>query len=251
MSGHSKWSTIKRKKGAADAKRGKIFTKLIREIQVAAKAGGGDETANPRLRSAVQAAKIANMPLVNVEKAIKKGTGELEGVVYDEITYEAYGPGGVAIFIEAMTDNKNRTVSEIRHVLSKAGGNLATSGSVAWMFEKKGIITVDKGATSEDDLLLIASEAGADDLAAEENFYELAMDPGVFEAVKAALEDAGISPLEAGIQAVPKNLVKLEAGLAGKVLTLMEALEDLDDVQNVYANADIDDEMMMTLQDEA
>jgi len=165
MSGHSKWSTIKRKKGAADAKRGKIFTKLIREIQVAAKSGGGDENANPRLRSAIQAAKIANMPLANVEKAVKKGTGELDGVSYDEVTYEAYGPGGVAIFIETLTDNKNRTVSDIRHILSKAGGNLATNGSVAWMFEKKGIITVDKNHTSEDDLLLVATDAGADDLA--------------------------------------------------------------------------------------
>jgi len=251
MSGHSKWSTIKRKKGAADAKRGKIFTKLIREIQVAAKSGGGDENANPRLRSAIQAAKIANMPLANVEKAVKKGTGELDGVSYDEVTYEAYGPGGVAIFIETLTDNKNRTVSDIRHILSKAGGNLATNGSVAWMFEKKGIITVDKNHTSEDDLLLVATDAGADDLADVEEIYEVDMDPGVFEDVKAALEQAGIEILEASIQAIPKNVVKIEEDLAAKVLNLMEVLEDYDDVQNVYANFDIDDEIITKLQEDA
>jgi len=251
MSGHSKWSTIKRKKGAADAKRGKIFTKLIREIQVAAKMGGGDENANPRLRSAIQAAKAANMPLANVEKAIKKGTGELEGVTYEEVTYEAYGPGGVAIFMEAMTDNKNRTVSEIRHILSKAGGNLATNGSVAWMFEKKGIITVDKNSTSEDDLLLVATDAGANDLVEEEDIYEVDMEPGVFEDVKTALENAGIVPLEASIQAIPQNVVKVGEDLAAKVLNLMETLEDHDDIQNVYANFDIDDEIINKLQENA
>lgn len=251
MSGHSKWSTIKRKKGAADAKRGKIFTKLIREIQVAAKMGGGDENANPRLRSAIQAAKAANMPLANVEKAIKKGTGELEGVTYEEVTYEAYGPGGVAIFMEAMTDNKNRTVSEIRHILSKAGGNLATNGSVAWMFEKKGIITVDKNSTSEDDLLLVATDAGANDLVEEEDIYEVDMEPGVFEDVKTALENAGIVPLEASIQAIPQNVVKVGEDLAAKVLNLMDTLEDHDDIQNVYANFDIDDEIINKLQENA
>lgn len=251
MSGHSKWSTIKRKKGAADARRGKIFTKLIREIQVAAKMGGGDENANPRLRSAIQAAKIANMPLANVDKAVKKGTGELEGVTYEEVTYEAYGPGGVAIFMEAMTDNKRRTVSEIRHILSKAGGNLATNGSVAWMFEKKGIITVDKKSTSEDDLLLVATDAGANDLAEEEDIYEVDMEPGFFDDVKTALESAGIVPLEASIQAIPKNVVKLEDKLAAKVLNLMDILEDHDDVQNVYANFDIDDEIINKLQETA
>lgn len=251
MSGHSKWSTIKRKKGAQDAQRGKIFTKLIREIQVAAKLGGADEDANPRLRTAIQAAKAANMPLANVEKAIKKGTGELEGVNYEEVNYEAYGPGGVAIFMEAMTDNKNRTVSEIRHLLSRAGGNLATSGSVAWMFEKRGVITVTKRNTSEEQLLLIASEAGADDLSETEDSYELSMDPAVFEDVKAALEAAGIEVLEATLQAVPKNTVKIGADLAGKVLHLMETLEDHDDVQNVYANFDIDDEIIAQLSESA
>ena len=249
MSGHSKWSTIKRKKGAADAKRGKIFTKLIREIQVAAKEGGGDENANPRLRTAIQAAKAANMPLSNVEKAIQKGTGELDGVNYEEVSYEGYGPGGVAIFMEAMTDNKNRTVSEIRHILSKAGGNLATNGSVAWMFEKKGIITVAKDSTSEDDLLLVATEAGANDLLEEDDIYEVDMEPAVFNDVKTALENAGIQVLEASIQAVPQNTVKIEADLAGKILNLMETLEDQDDIQNVYANFDIDEEIINKLQE--
>ena len=240
MSGHSKWSTIKRKKGAADAKRGKIFTKLIREIQVAA---------NPRLRSAIQAAKAANMPMVNVEKAIKKGTGELEGVNYEEVIYEAYGPGGVAIFMEAMTDNKNRTVSEIRHLLSKSGGNLATNGSVAWMFEKKGIILVDKAGTDEDDLLLIATEAGANDIVSEEDCYEVDMDPGVFDTVKKALTEAGIPILEASVQAVPQNTVRIEdTGLAMKVLQLMDNLEDHDDIQNVTANFDIDDAILAEYQ---
>lgn len=249
MSGHSKWSTIKRKKGAQDARRGKIFTKLIREIQVAAKLGGSDEIANPRLRSAIQAAKAANMPLANVEKAIKKGTGELEGVNYEEVTYEAYGPGGVAIFMEALTDNKNRTVSEIRHLLSRAGGNLATNGSVAWMFEKRGIITVDKSSADEDQLLQIASEAGADDLTEEAEYYELSMDPTVFDDVKVALEAAGIAILEATLQAVPKNTVKIGEDLAARVLNLMESLEDHDDIQNVYANFDIDDEIINKLQE--
>lgn len=249
MSGHSKWSTIKRKKGAQDARRGKIFTKLIREIQVAAKMGGGDEIANPRLRSAIQAAKAANMPLSNVEKAIKKGTGELEGVNYEEVTYEAYGPGGVAIFMEALTDNKNRTVSEIRHLLSRAGGNLATNGSVAWMFEKRGIITVDKSNADEDQLLQIASEAGADDLTEETEYYELSMDPTVFEDVKVALEAAGIAMLEATLQAVPKNTVKIGEDLAARIMNLMESLEDHDDIQNVYANFDIDDEIIAKLQE--
>jgi YebC/PmpR family DNA-binding regulatory protein len=249
MSGHSKWSTIKRKKGAADARRGKIFTKLIKEIQVAAKLGGGDENTNPRLRSAIQAAKTANMPLSNVDKAIKKGTGELEGVNYEEVTYEGYGPGGVAIFMDALTDNKNRTVSELRHIFTKVGSNLATTGSVAWMFEKKGVITVDKNRTSEDDLLRVATDAGADDIVEEGNVYELDMDPAVFEDVKIALEKSGIIPLEAAVQAVPKNVVKIEENLASKVLGLMEMLEDHDDIQNVYANFDIDEDIIQRLQD--
>lgn len=251
MSGHSKWSTIKRKKGALDAKRGKIFTKLIKEIQVGAKMGGGDENANPRLRSAIQAAKAANMPLINVERAIKKGTGELEGVSYEEINYEAYGPGGVAILIEVMTDNKNRTVSEIRHILTRAAGNLATSGSVAWMFEKKGIITVDKKVCTEDALLLVATDAGADDLTAEGDFYEISVEPHSFENVKKALASNSIPIAEASITMVPKNTVKVDEKLAPKILGLMESIEDHDDVQNVYANFDIDDAILSKIQENA
>ncbi|MCD6440704.1 MAG: YebC/PmpR family DNA-binding transcriptional regulator [Candidatus Marinimicrobia bacterium] len=249
MSGHSKWSTIKRKKGVQDAKRGKIFTKLIKEIQVAAKLGGGDENANPRLRSAIQAARTANMPTANIERGIKKGTGELEGVNYEEITYEGYGPGGIAIYMEAMTDNKNRTVSEIRHLLTKYGGNLATNGSVAWMFEKKGIITIDKSVCSEDDLLLVATDAGANDILEEDDIYEVDMDPAAFDDVKNALESNNIPILEASIQMIPKNVVKVDEQLASKILKIMDALEDHDDIQNVYANFDIDDEIVNKLQD--
>lgn len=248
MSGHSKWSTIKRKKGALDAKRGKIFTKIIKEIQVAAKLGGGEEESNPRLRSAILAAKAANMPAANVERAIKKGTGEIESVNYEEITYEAYGPGGVAILMEALTDNKNRTVSEIRHILTRHGGNLATSGSVAFNFEKKGIITIDKKACSEDDLLMIALDAGADDISTEEDFYEVSMEPGHFEKVKKALENAKIELASAAVAMLPKNTVKADEKTAPKILSLMEALEDHDDIQNVYANFDIDDSLLSELQ---
>ena len=244
MSGHSKWSTIKRKKGAQDAKRGKIFTKIIKEIQVAAKMGGGDESANPRLRSAIQAARVANMPSANIEKAIKKGTGELEGVNYEELSYEAYGPGGIAIYMEAMTDNKKRTVSEIRHLLTKHDGHLATNGSVAWMFEKKGIITVDKSSTNEDDLLMVATEAGANDIIEEDDIYEVDMEPSAFDDVKNALENSNIQPLEAAIQMIPKNVVKADEKLALKILSLMEVLEDHDDIQNVYSNVDIDEEII-------
>lgn len=251
MSGHSKWATIKRKKGALDAKRGKIFTKLIKEIQVAAKLGGGDENANPRLRSAVLAAKAANMPRDNIERAIKKGTGEIASEAYEEITYEAYGPGGVAILLEAMTDNKNRTVSELRHIITRHGGNLATSGSVAWMFEKKGLITVDKKACSEDDLLLIATDAGAEDLTTEEDVYEISVDPVHYEKVKAALESAKIPIREASLTMLPKSTVKVDEKLAPKILAMMEALEDHDDIQNVHANFDIDDSVLKQIQESA
>jgi len=249
MSGHSKWSTIKRKKGALDAKRGKVFTKIIKEIQVAAKLGGGDEEANPRLRPAILAAKAANMPLANVERAIKKGTGEIESVVYEEITYEAYGPGGVAVLMEALTDNKNRTVSELRHILTRHGGNLATSGSVAYNFEKKGIITIDKKACSEDDLLMVVLDAGADDISTEEDDYEVNVDPGHFEKVKKALESAGIAIASAAVTMIPKSTVKADEKIAPKILALMEALEDHDDIQNVHANFDIDDALLSQLQD--
>lgn len=248
MSGHSKWSTIKRKKGALDAKRGKIFTKIIKEIQVAAKLGGGDEEANPRLRTAVMAAKAANMPLANVERAIKKGTGEIESVTYEEITYEAYGPGGVAVLMEALTDNKNRTVSEIRHILTRHGGNLATSGSVAYNFEKKGIITIDRKACSEDDLLMVVLDAGAEDISTEEDVYEVNMEPGHFEKVKKALENAKIEVASAAVTMIPKTTIKADEKTAPKILGLMEALEDHDDIQNVYANFDIDDTLLSEIQ---
>lgn len=251
MSGHSKWSTIKRKKGALDAKRGKVFTKIIKEIQVAAKMGGGDENANPRLRTAVLAAKAANMPLANVERAIKKGTGEIESVNYEEITYEAYGPGGVAILMEALTDNKNRTVSELRHILTRHGGNLATTGSVAYNFEKKGIITVNKDTCTEDDLLVIALEAGADDISTEDDVYEVSVDPSHFEKVKKALESAKIAIASATVTMIPKTTIKVDEKNAPKIISLMDALEDHDDIQNVYANFDIDDKLLAELQQSA
>lgn len=248
MSGHSKWATIRRKKGALDAKRGKIFTKIIKEIQVAAKIGGGDESANPRLRTAIQAAKEANMPAVNIERAIKKGTGELEGVNYEEVAYEAYGPGGIALLIEALTDNKNRTVSEIRHLLTRHGGNLATSGSVAWMFSRKGIIVIDRKACSEDDLLGVVIDAGANDIKIAPDEYEIDMEPAAFETVHMALTNKGIPVLDARIQMVPHNLVVVDEPHAPKILNLMEVLEDHDDVQHVAANFDIDDQIMAKLQ---
>jgi len=249
MSGHSKWNTIKRKKGAADAKRGKIFTKIIKEIQVAAKMGGGDEHTNPRLRSAIQAAKAANMPATNIERAIAKGTGELEGVSYEEIGYEAYGPGGVAILMDALTDNKNRTVSDIRHILTKHGGSLATSGSVAYLFEKKGIITINKENCTEDDLLLVATDAGAEDINAEEDFYEISTDPSLFEDVKRALEENNLPIHEASISMIPKNTVKVDEDIAPKILKIMDALEEHEDIQNVYANFDIDDDILLKIQE--
>jgi len=234
-----------------DAKRGKTFTKIIKEIQVAAKLGGGDEESNPRLRTAILAAKSANMPLANVERAIKKGTGEIESVNYEEIVYEAYGPGGVAILMEAMTDNKNRTVSEIRHILTRHGGNLATSGSVAYNFEKKGIITISKEACSEDDLLMIALEAGADDISTEEDAYEVNVDPAHFEKVKKALESANVTMESASLTMLPKTTIKADEKTAPKILNLMEALEDHEDIQNVYANFDIDDQLLSQIQNTA
>ncbi len=250
MSGHSKWATIKRKKGALDAKRGKIFTKLIKEIQVAAKMGGPDDSANPRLRSAIQAAKTQNMPTVNIERAIAKGTGQIEGEIYEEISYEGYGPGGVAILIKTLTDNKNRTVSEIRHILTKAGGNLATSGSVSYLFETKGIITIKKNCCTEDDLLLVTLDAGADDIRSDDEFFTVITDTSAFEDVKAALEEAKIAIEEASISMEPSTTVKVDEELAPKILGVMEALEDHDDIQNVYANFDIDDEILSKLQED-
>jgi YebC/PmpR family DNA-binding regulatory protein len=239
MSGHSKWHSIKHKKGALDAKRGKLFTKFIKEITVAARSGGGDPDANARLRKAILDAKAGNMPNDTIERAIRRGTGEEEGVNYEEITYEGYGPGGVALLIQSMTDNRNRTVAEIRHLFSKNGGNLGESGSVGWMFEKKGYIVVSKSAKSEEELFELAIDAGADDLRDDEDNFEIITSPDTFETVLAAVKSAGIEPQVAEVEMVPQNYVRLEGGDARQMLKLMEALEDHDDVQKVSANFDI------------
>src|SRR5918993_2803880 len=236
MSGHSKWHTIKHKKGATDAKRGKLFTKLIKEITVAARTGGGGPDANARLRKAVSDAKAGNMPNDTIARAIRRGTGEEEGVNYDEITYEGIGPGGVAIIVEAMTDKRNRTVAEIRHAFSKYGGNLGVSGSQSWNFEKKGYIVVEKTAKSEDELFEIVTEAGADDLRDDEDNFEIITAPENFEAVHDAVKKAGVEPQVAEVEMVPKSYVKLEGADARQMLKLMESLEDHDDVQKVSAN---------------
>jgi YebC/PmpR family DNA-binding regulatory protein len=239
MSGHSKWHSIKHKKGALDAKRGKLFTKFIKEITVAARSGGGDPDGNARLRKAIADAKAGNMPNDTIDRAIRRGTGEEEGVHYDEITYEGYGPGGVALLIQSMTDNRNRTVAEIRHIFSKNGGNLGESGSVGWMFEKKGYIVVSKTAKPEEELFDIAIEAGADDLRDDEDNFEIITSPENFDPVATALKNAGLEPQVAEIEMVPQNYIKLEGGDARQMLKLMEALEDHDDVQKVSANFDI------------
>jgi YebC/PmpR family DNA-binding regulatory protein len=249
MSGHSKWSTIKRKKGAADAKRGQIFTRIMREITVAAKTGGGDPEGNPRLRTAVAAAKAQNMPKDNIERAIKKGTGELEGVTYEEITYEGYGPGGVAFLIECLTDNKNRAASEVRHILTKRGGSLAKAGAVSYLFEAKGIITFDKQAVDEDALMEAALDAGADDVIDEGDTWEVHCSPSDFNTVNEALIAAGLTPLEAEITKQASTSVEItDKTDAAKVLALMEALDEADDVQNVYANFDIDESTLAEME---
>lgn len=247
MSGHSKWSTIKRKKGAIDAARGKVFTKIIKEITVAARTGGGDADANPRLRLAVSMAKSNNMPADNISRAIKKGTGELEGVSYEEITYEAYGPGGVALIIESLTDNRNRTVADLRHLFSKNGGNLAESGAVSWNFERKGVITVSKGSCLEDDLMTIILDAGADDLKDEGDYFEVTASLDNFETVRKAIESSklqGIKIENASLQYVAKTTTKVEGKEAEQTVKLISVVEDNDDVQNVYSNADIDEKVM-------
>ncbi|HMM79770.1 MAG TPA: YebC/PmpR family DNA-binding transcriptional regulator [Pyrinomonadaceae bacterium] len=245
MSGHSKWHTIKHKKGALDAKRGKIFTKLIKEITVAARTGGsGDVDSNARLRKVVNDAKGQNMPNDTIDRAIKRGTGELEGVSYDEVMYEGYGPNGVAVMVEGLTDNRNRTVAEIRHIFSKNGGNMGESGSVAWMFDKKGYIVVDKAAKSEDELFEIAIEAGADDMQDEGDVFEIYTAPDAFDTVLEAIKAAGIEPQAAEISQIPQNYIKLEGGDAKTMLKLYDALDDNDDVQKVYANFDIDESEM-------
>ncbi len=239
MSGHSKWHSIKHKKGALDAKRGKLFTKFIKEITVAARSGGGDPDGNARLRKAILDAKAGNMPNDTIERAIRRGTGEEEGVNYEEITYEGYGPGGVALLIEAVTDNRNRTVAEIRHLFSKNGGNLGESGSVGWMFDKKGYIVVDKASKGEDELFELAIEAGADDLRDDEENFEIITSPDNFDSVLSAVKSSGIEPQVSEITMVPQNYIKLEGQEARQMLKLMESLEDHDDVQKVSANFDI------------
>lgn len=247
MSGHNKWSTIKHKKAAVDAKRSKVWTKIIKEITVSARIGGGDPNGNPRLRAAVDKGRGANMPNDTIDRAIKKGTGESGDVNYEEITYEAFGPEGVAILIEVMTDNRTRTVAELRHVLERYAGNLGASGSVAWMFKKKGVISIEKAAASEDRLMELALEAGADDVRDAGDSWEVETDPTAFDAVKDALGKAGIAVQLAEVSMIPGNRVHLEEGKASTMLKLMGALEDNDDIQNVYANFDIDDDVMERL----
>ncbi len=241
MSGHSKWHTIKHKKGALDAKRGKIFTKLIKEITIAARSGGGDVSGNARLRKAVSDAKGSNMPNDTIDKAIKRGTGELEGVSYDEITYEGYGPGGVAVLVNTTTDNRNRTVAEIRHAFSKNGGNMGESNSVSWMFNRKGQIVIDAAQKSEDEMMEIALEAGAEDVSSDADTHQILTSPEDFHAVLEAIKAKGIEPMSAELAMIPQNTIKLEGADASKMLKLYEALDDHDDVQSVYANFEIDD----------
>lgn len=245
MSGHSKWANIKRRKGAVDAKKGKVFFKLIKEITVAARLGGGDPDGNPRLRSAIAAARAENMPKDNVDRAIKKGAGGGEGENYDEILYEGYGPGGVAVLVETMTDNRNRTVGEVRHAFSKAGGNMGESGCVSWMFDKKGQILIEKSAIEEDKLMEMALEAGAEDVVDDDNVFQVLTAPEDFNGVREVLESAKLSFVEAGVSMVPKNTVEVaEEKTARQLMRLLDTLEDNDDVQHVHANFDIPDEIM-------
>lgn len=247
MSGHSKWSTIKRKKGKADAERGKLFTKLIREITIAAKDGGSDTEANPRLRTALVAARAGNMPAANIERAIKKGTGELPGVTYEEIAYEGYGPNGVAFLIETLTDNRNRTTADIRHLLTKHGGSMGEVGSVAWLFEKKGMILLDKSAGEEDDVLMVALEAGAEDVSDDDEFWAITTPDTMLHEVAGRLTEAGMNPERVELVRIPTTTIELDRSNAAKVLKLADLLEDNDDVQTVSANFDIPDELMAEL----
>ena len=247
MSGHSKWSSIKHKKGAADAKRGKIFTKLIKEITVAARMGGGDPDGNPRLRSAIAAAKGENMPKENIERGIKKGTGELEGVSYEEASYEGYGPGGVAVLVDCLTDNKNRTVADIKHLFERHVGNLGEPGCVAWMFEQMGLMVFEKDMVDEEELFDLALEAGGEDVREEETEFEVITAPSDLESVKQAIDDAGLSYSLAEVTKIPQNTVKVEGKKAQQTLNLMQSIEDHDDVSHVYANCDIPDDVMEAL----
>ena len=244
MSGHSKWATIKHKKGALDAKRGKIFTRLIKEITIAAKAGGGDPDGNPRLRTAILAAKAENMPADNIKRAVQRGTGELEGVSYEEATFEGYGPGGVAVLVDVLTDNRNRAVSEIRHAFSKHGGNLGESGSVKFMFAKKGLIAVEKSAANEEQLMNIVLEQGGDDLKDEGDSWEILTDPSAFEGVSNAVKEAGIPTVASEVTMIASTYTKLDGPAANQMMRLLEALEDFDDTQNVYSNFEMTAEQM-------
>jgi YebC/PmpR family DNA-binding regulatory protein len=244
MSGHSKWHSIKHKKAATDSKRGRIFTRLIKEMTAAARNGGGDPDSNPRLRLAISTAKAANMPADNIKKAVMRGTGELPGVIYEDVNYEGYGPGGVAIYMRALTDNRNRTVAEIRHMLSKNGGNLGETGCVGWMFDRKGYLVVEKSAADEDKLMDLALGAGADDMREDGSNFEILTAPESYDGVRAALEQAKIPTTASEISMMPQNYVKLEGKNAQTMLKLMEALEDHEDIQNVWANFDIDESEM-------
>jgi len=251
MSGHSKWSSIKHKKGAADAKRGKIFTKIIREITVAAREGGGNPDANPRLRLAIQKAKDANMPADNIDRGIKKGTGELEGVSYENVSFEGYALGGVAVIVEGLTDNRNRTTSEVRSTFTKRGGNMAGAGSVSFQFEKKGIFLVKKEDAEEEDLMAVAIDAGAEDFNSDEEFYQITCQPQDFDKVRTGLADKNVKIESGELSMVPNNTIKIEdEDTARKVLALVEELEDNDDVQNVYSNFDIPDEILKKIENE-
>jgi len=244
MSGHSKWASIKHKKGAADAKRGKVFTKLIREITVAARMGGGDPDGNPRLRAAIAAAKAENMPKENIERGIKKGTGELEGVSYEETSYEGYGPGGVAVLVDCLTDNKNRAVADIKHLFERNGGSLGEPGCVAWLFESKGLIVLEKDKVDEEKLIDLALEAGAEDVREQETEFEVIIGVSDFESVRKAVEEGNLPHTMAEVTKIPKNTIKVEGKKAQQMVNLMQALEDNDDVSNVYANFDIDDKVL-------
>lgn len=241
MSGHSKWHTIKHKKGAADAKRGKIFTRIIKELTIAARNGGGDVDMNPRLRTIVAEAKSVNMPADNIKRAIRRGTGEEEGLIYDEIMYEGYGPGGVAVLVDTITDNRNRTVSEIRHIFGKYGGNLGEANSVGWMFDKKGLIVVDKKAAAEDTLMNVALEAGADDMTEDGDSWEVTCSPDAHQVVLDAIKASGVEPTRSEVAMLPKNYVTLEGNAIRQMMKLMEALDDSDDTRNVWTNADFDE----------
>ena len=247
MSGHSKWASIRHKKGAVDAKRGKIFSRLIKEITVAARLGGGDPEGNPRLRVAIQAAKAQNMPKDNIARAIKKGSGELAGTSYEEYNYEAYGPGGVALMMNCLTDNKNRTIADIKHIFERHGGNLGEPGCVSWIFEKRGLVVFEKNSVEEEKLLDLALEAGAEDIKESETQFEVLTDPADFESIKKAFDDEGLSYSLAEISMIPQNTVKVEGRDAERVLSLLEALEENDDISHVYANFDIPDEVMEAL----